>query len=195
MKNSKVKTELPIIPFQSQKKWRDWLSINHVKSDGVWLQLYKKNSGVKSINHAQALEEALCFGWIDGQARSYDEQSYLQKFTPRRERSTWSKRNTEIIEKLYNEGKMHASGIAEVEKAKADGRWANAYDSPSNMKIPEDFLTELANYPDALKFYNTLNKTNLYSISWRLQTAKKVETRQKRIRTIIEMLSQNKKFH
>jgi uncharacterized protein YdeI (YjbR/CyaY-like superfamily) len=195
MKNSKVKTELPIILFQSQKKWRDWLSINHVKSDGVWLQLYKKNSGVKSINHAQALEEALCFGWIDGQARSYDEQSYLQKFTPRRERSTWSKRNTEIIERLIQEEKMHAAGLAEVEKAKADGRWANAYDSPSNMKIPEDFLTKLANYPDALKFYNTLNKTNLYSISWRLQTAKKFETRQKRIRTIIEMLSQNKKFH
>lgn len=195
MKNPKVKTEFPIIPFQSQKKWRAWLSKNHTKVDGVWLQLYKKNSGIKSINHNQALEEALCFGWIDGQAKSNDEQSYLQKFTPRRKNSIWSKRNTEIIERLVQEEKIHPAGLNEVEKAKADGRWANAYNSPSNMKIPDDFLTQLSKNVKALKFFKTLNKTNIYAIGWRLETAKKLETRQRRIKTIIDMLEQNKKFH
>ena len=116
----KTQTEFPIIAFQSQKKWRDWLTKNHAAFDGVWLRLYKKNTDIKSINHDQALDEALCFGWIDGQAKSYDEQSYLQKFTPRRKGSTWSKRNTAKVEQLIKEGKMHSSGLAEVEKAKID---------------------------------------------------------------------------
>lgn len=195
MKTSNVKTDLPILPFQSQKKWKDWLFKNHSQSNGVWIQLYKKDSGVKSINHSQALEEALCFGWIDGQAKSYDEHSYLQKFTPRRQRSIWSKRNTEIIERLVQEDRLHPAGLAEMEKAKADGRWSNAYDSPSKMKIPDDFLAQLSKNNKALKFFNTLNKTNTYAIAWRLQTAKKPETRQRRIKTIIDMLEQNKKFH
>jgi len=191
----KVKTELPIIAFQSQKKWRAWLLKNYDSSSGAWLRLYKKDSGVKSINHDMALEEALCFGWIDGQAKSYDEQSYLQKFTPRRKGSIWSKRNTDNIERLIKERKMHPSGLAEVEKAKADGRWAKAYDSPANMKIPDDFLKELSKKPKAFKFFQTLNKTNTFAIAFRLQTAKKPETRLKRMKAIIEMLEQGKKFH
>lgn len=191
----KSQTEFPIIEFQSQNKWRQWLTKNHSKSDGAWLRLYKKDSGVKSINHDMALDEALCFGWIDGQAKSYDEQSYLQKFTPRRKRSIWSKRNTEKVEQLIKDGKMHSSGLAEIEAAKADGRWAQAYDSPANMKIPDYFIKELSKKPKALAFFKTLNKTNTFSITWRLQTAKKPETRERRMKSIIEMLEAGKKFH
>ena len=157
--------------------------------------MYKKDSGVKSINHDLALDEALCFGWIDGQAKSYDEKSYLQKFTPRRKRSIWSKRNTEKVQQLIDEGKMHSSGLAEIKAAKADSRWEKAYDSPANMKVPEDFLKELSQKPEALEFFNSLNKTNKFSIAYRIQTAKKQETRQKRIKAIIEMMEQNKKFY
>ncbi|MGE5798125.1 MAG: YdeI/OmpD-associated family protein [Ignavibacteria bacterium] len=192
---TKNPNEFPIIFFKSQKKWRTWLLKNYSESNGVWLRLYKKNSGMKSINYDQALEEALCFGWIDGQAKSYDEQSYLQKFTPRRRKSIWSKRNTEHVERLIKEGKMHPGGLAEIEKAKADGRWAHAYESPANTQIPDDFLKELSKKPRALKFFETLNKTNRYSIAWRLQTARKPETLQKRIAAIIDMMESGKKFH
>lgn len=191
----KTKTELPVIEIESPQKWREWLEKNHSSSNGVWLRIYKKNSNVKTINHDQGVDEALCFGWIDGQAKSYDEESYLQKFTPRRNGSIWSKINTEKAERFIKEGKMHAAGLAEVEKAKADGRWKKAYDSPANMKIPEDFLKEVSKNPAASVFFETLNKTNLYSIAWRLQTAKKPETRMKRMKAIIEMLGQKKKFH
>lgn len=193
---TKTKTQLElIIVFRTQNKWRNWLSKNHTSFNGAWLRLYKKESGIKSVNHDQALEETLCFGWIDGQLKSYDEKSFLQKFTPRRNGSIWSKRNTEIIERLIKEGKMHSSGLKEVEKAKADGRWMQAYNSPSNMNVPDDFLTELSKRPKAPAFFKTLNKANTYAIAWRLQTAKKTETRRKRMRTIIEMLDQNKKFY
>jgi uncharacterized protein YdeI (YjbR/CyaY-like superfamily) len=191
----KIKTELPIISLQSQIKWRGWLSKNYANSDGIWIRLFKKDSGIKSINHDQALEEALCFGWIDGQAKKYDEKSYLQKFTPRRKKSIWSKRNTKNIERLIEEGKMHPSGLAEVEKAKADGRWNNAYNSPSNSKIPDDFLKELSGNRKAFDHFNSLNKTNKFSIAWRLQTARKPETRQKRINAIIKILEAGNKFH
>jgi uncharacterized protein YdeI (YjbR/CyaY-like superfamily) len=189
------KSDLPILTFQSQKKWRAWLNKNNLKSDGIWLRVYKKNTGVKSLNHAQALDEALCFGWIDGQAKSYDELSYLQKFTPRRKGSVWSKRNTEHIERLIEEGKMQPAGLAEVKAAKADGRWARAYDSPANMQVPEDFLKALSKKPKALKFFKSLNKANQYSIAWRLQTAKRPETRDKRMKAILKMLEQGEKFH
>lgn len=192
---TKNPNEFPIIFFKSQKKWRTWLLKNYSESNGIWLRLYKKNSGMKSINYDQALEEALCFGWIDGQAKSYDEQSYLQKFTPRRKRSIWSKRNTEKVEQFIKEGKMHSSGLAETEAAKADGRWEKAYDSPANVQIPDDFLKELSKNPKALSFFNSLNRTNIFSIVWRLQTAKRAETRMKRMEAIIEMLELGKKFH
>jgi uncharacterized protein YdeI (YjbR/CyaY-like superfamily) len=191
----KSKKEPVILTFRTKKALRNWLNKNYAKSEGIWLRLYKKNSGIKSVNHAQALDEALCFGWIDGQGKSYDEHSYLQKFSPRRKGSLWSRRNTENIERLTKEGKMHSAGLAEVEAAKADGRWEKAYDSPANMQIPEDFLIAISKKPKALAFFKTLNKTNTYSIAWRLQTAKKPETREKRIKAIIDMLEKGRKFH
>ena len=162
---------------------------------GIWLRFYKKGSGIVSLNYAAALDEALCFGWIDGQSKSLDENSYLQKFTPRRARSIWSKRNIEHVARLIEEGKMNPSGLKEAEAAKTDGRWQKAYDSPANMEIPEDFLRELSKDKKAFAFYKTLNKANTYAIVWRLQTAKKPDTREKRMKAILEMLSRGEKFH
>lgn len=187
--------DLHIICFETGDEWRRWLEKNHHSQNGIWLRLYKKDSGIVSISHRIALDEALCYGWIDGQARKYDAVSYLQKFTPRRARSIWSKRNIEHIARLLQAGKMTPLGLKEVEAAKADGRWARAYDSPSNMTMPEDFLQELAKNKEASTFFETLNKTNRYAIAWRLQTAKKPETREKRKGVIIEMLSRGEKFH
>jgi uncharacterized protein YdeI (YjbR/CyaY-like superfamily) len=188
-------SEYPELFFETPAEWRDWLEINHTIEKGVWLRFYKKGSGIASLNYAGALDEALCFGWIDGQSKSLDENSYLQKFTPRRAKSIWSKRNIEHIARLIQEGKMKPSGLKEAEAAKTDGRWQKAYDSPANMTVPEDFLRELSKDKKAFVFFETLNKTNTYAIAWRLQTAKKQETRERRIKTIIEMLSRGEKFH
>jgi uncharacterized protein YdeI (YjbR/CyaY-like superfamily) len=187
--------EFPVLYFESQEEWRTWLEQNHNDVNGVWLKFYKKGSGIVSLNYAKALDEALCFGWIDGQTKSLDVSSYLQKFTPRRTRSIWSKRNIEHIARLTQEGKMDPSGLKEAESAKTDGRWQKAYDSPANMIIPQDFLSELSKDKNAFAFFKTLNKTNTYAIAWRLQTAKKPETREKRMKTILEMLSRGEKFH
>jgi len=189
------KTDFQIISFKSPKELADWLAENHSESDGILIRMFKKDSGIASITHAGALNEALCYGWIDGQAKKYDEESWLQKFTPRRAKSIWSKRNIDHINRLIEEGKMKAAGFGEVEKAKADGRWEQAYDSPANMEVPEDFLKELSRNKKAKTFFDTLNKTNIYSITWRLQTAKKPETREKRMKAIIGMLTEGKKFH
>jgi len=190
-----VKTDLPVVHFEKAEILDDWLEKNHMNSSGIWLRIFKKNSGILSINYDQALDEALCFGWIDGQVKSYDDKSYIQKFTPRRARSMWSKRNIEHVKRLENEGRMKPSGIKEAEAAKSDGRWDRSYDSPSNMTIPEDFLNELSKDPLSEGFFNNLNKSNKYAIAWRLQTAKKTETRTKRMKAILEMLAKGKKFH
>lgn len=193
---SKITTKsFPIKSFKSTKQWKEWLEKNHSKSDGIWLQLFKKDSGQKTITHAEALDEALCYGWIDGQVNSHDKKSWLQKFTPRRSKSIWSKKNTENVERLIQAGRMHKAGMAEIEAAKTDGRWNKAYDSPKNMNMPEDFLKELSKNKKARSFYESLNRANLYSIHWRLQTAKKPETRQKRMQMILEMLEREEKFH
>jgi len=189
------KNELEIISFKSQKEWKRWLSKNHSKSTGVWFRFFKKDSGIKHVNYAEALDEALCFGWIDGQAKKFDDKSWIQKFTPRRPASVWSKRNKDNIERLVKAGKMKPAGLKEVEKAKSDGRWENAYDSPKNMKVPEDFLKELSKNKKAKAFFETLNKTNTYSIAWRLQTSKKPETRIRRMTAILEMLKKGNKLH
>src|SRR6476659_5250750 len=133
---SKTANELPVVSFASSAEWRTWLTANHAQSKGVWLRFFKKDSGEKTVTYAEALEEALCYGWIDGQANKYDAQSYIQRFTPRRPKSIWSKRNTEKAECLIQEGKMKEAGMQQVELAKADGRWQKAYDSPGNMKVP-----------------------------------------------------------
>lgn len=159
------------------------------------MHFYKKATKIQSITYAEALDEALCFGWIDGQAKPFDEKSWLQRYTPRRPKSIWSKRNIKYIDRLTKEGRMQPSGLQQVEAAKADGRWAQAYDGPSTMEVPKDFLEELSKHKEAEAFFNTFNKTNKYAISWRLQTAKKPETRLRRMNTIIEMLKKGEKFH
>ena len=189
------KNELPVISFESPMEWEQWLEINHTNVNGIWLQFFKKGSSVPSVTYEQALDEALCYGWIDGQKKTYDERSYLIKFTPRRAKSIWSKKNIEHIARLHKQGKMKPRGIKEAELAKADGRWEQAYDSPSNMKMPDDFLQRLSKNKKAKAFFETLNKTNTYAIAWRLQTAKKPETREKRMQQLLEMMAQGKKIH
>jgi uncharacterized protein YdeI (YjbR/CyaY-like superfamily) len=185
----------PVIFFATQAEWEHWLEKHFEDIPGAWLKFAKKNSGITSLNYDDALQVALCFGWIDGQTKSVDETYYLQKFTKRRPKGMWSKRNIIFIEQLTKAGKMRASGLAEVAAAKSDGRWDQAYDSPSNMTIPADFQAELDKYPKAKAFYATLNKTNTYAILWRIQTAKKPETRQARIEKLIVMLNEGKKIH
>jgi uncharacterized protein YdeI (YjbR/CyaY-like superfamily) len=189
------KDTMPVIAFQSANEWRSWLSKNAQVSNGVWLQIYKINSNEKTVTYAEALEESLCYGWIDGQKKSFDKQSWLQKFCPRGPKSIWSKVNIAHIERLTKTGKMKPQGLKAVELAKADGRWEQAYDPPSKMTIPDDFIKELRKNKKAFEFYKTLNKSNLYAIAFRLQTAKKIETRKKRMDVILEMLGKGEKFH
>ena len=188
-------SDIPILIFENISSWEDWLEKHHRDSDGLWVQFAKKNSDVKSMTYEKALHAALCFGWIDSQAKKHNDTSYLRKFTPRRAKSIWSKNNIKHVEQLQKEGKMKPQGVKEVEDAKKDGRWQNAYDSPSSSSIPEDFLNELKKNKKAYEFFMTLTKTNLYAISWRLQTAKKPQTRMKRMSAILTMLSNSEKFH
>ena len=181
--------------FPSAPAFREWLASHHGQTDGIWLRFFKKTSGEKSLTYPEALDEALCYGWIDGQAKAYDERSWLQRFTPRRTASSWSKINTQHAERLIKAGRMTPAGLKQVEAAKADGRWSAAYDSPRNAAPPEDFLTELDKNKKAKAFFTTLNKANIYAIVYRLQTAKKPETRQKRLKMILGMLSRGEKFH
>jgi uncharacterized protein YdeI (YjbR/CyaY-like superfamily) len=181
--------------FQSASAFRNWLAKHHGRTDGVWVRIFKKNSGEKSLTHAEAVDQALCYGWIDGQAKSFDNQSWLQRFSPRRPPSGWSKINTQRAERLIKAGKMTPAGRKHVEAAKADGRWSAAYDSPRNASPPEDFLSELEKNKKAKAFFATLNRANVYSIVYRLQTAKKPETREKRLKMILGMLARGEKFH
>lgn len=183
------------MPFKSSVEFRHWLENNHAKSDGIWLHFFKKDSGVKSVTYAEALDQALCYGWIDGQAKPFDESSWLQRYTPRRPKSLWSKNNTLHVERLMKAGKMTPAGLDAVEKAKSDGRWKTAYSAFRNAAPPVDFLKALAKNKKAQEFFRTLNKTNVYSIVYRLETAKKPETRERRMKVILEMMEQGKKFH
>ena len=194
-KNKPGKEDQPIIPFASQQAWEQWLEQNHLEANGVWIQFYKKNSGIASVTYPEAVDSSLCYGWIDAQSKSIDELSYKQHFTPRRSKSIWSKRNIENIARLTEAGRMKPAGFKQVEAAQTDGRWQQAYDSPSNMTLPEDFAIELAKNERAFAFYNSLNKTNKYAIGWRIQTAKRPETKEKRMREILEMLERGEKFH
>jgi len=191
----KSEVNIPIVAFQSAKKWRTWLSRNSQVSKGVWLKIFKKDSKEQSITYAEALEESLCYGWIDGQKKSFNKQAWLQKFCPRGPKSIWSKINIAHIERLIKAGKMNSQGLRAVESAKKDGRWERAYDSPGKMVVPDDFIKELSKNKKALEFYKTLNRANMFSIAFRLQTAKKPETRQKRMEVILDMISKGQKFH
>ncbi len=182
------KAELPTVSFADQASWREWLEAEHATSNGVWIKMAKKVTGIASINRAQALDEALCYGWIDGQAKPIDEQYWLQKFTPRGKKSIWSKVNRDHIERLSAAGLMQPAGEAEVERAKADGRWDAAYDSPKNATIPDDFQVALDASPTAASFFATLKQSQRYSFLFRIQSAKKPETRSKRIQEFVAML-------
>jgi len=184
-----------MVTCRSPREWARWLADHHDTCGGVWLRFFKKMSNVPSISYAEALEEALCYGWIDGQVKKYDAQSYLQKFTPRGRRSTWSKLNVARATRLIEAGRMKPAGRREVEEARRDGRWTDAYDSPSQSKVPEDLAAALAKNKRARLFFDTLNKANRYAITWRLQTARKPETRNRRLKTIVAMLANRQAFH
>jgi uncharacterized protein YdeI (YjbR/CyaY-like superfamily) len=188
-------TEFPTLTFENVATLEQWMHENHQQANGAWIKIAKKASGITSVTHDEALDIALCFGWIDGQRKSLDESWFLQKFTPRRPRSLWSKRNIEKVTNLIAAGRMQESGIAEIELAKADGRWDAAYDSPKNMKVPEDFLEALKENDKASAFFDTLNKTNRFAIAWRLETARTPATRQRRLGVLIDMLERGEKFH
>jgi uncharacterized protein YdeI (YjbR/CyaY-like superfamily) len=191
----KTQNDLPILPFEDQTAWATWLDSNHDVSSGVWLKLAKKASGIQSVTYDQALEAALCYGWIDGQKKSYDESSWLQKFTPRSRKSIWSKINRQKAQALIETGQMKPAGLQEVERAKQDGRWDAAYDSQSRAAVPDDFQAALDANPKANAFFATLNSQNRYAILFRIQTAKKAETRAKRIQEFIQMLEKHEKLY
>jgi uncharacterized protein YdeI (YjbR/CyaY-like superfamily) len=190
-----MKPEYKTLTFDTAADWRKWLDEYHSTEEGVWLRFYKKASGIVKLNYAEALDQALCYGWIDGQVKRGDEQFYLQKFTPRRSKSMWSKRNIEHVDRLTKAGLMMPAGLAEVQKAKKNGLWEGAYDAPSQMTIPDYFEDELNKNPKAKAFFDTLNKANVYAIAWRLQTAKTDETRKRRLQKILSMLEAGEKLH
>ena len=173
--------------------WRAWLAVHHGDSDGVWLVTAKK--GVAGVSRDEALEEALCHGWIDGQARRRDDETYLQRYTPRRARSAWSQRNTKIVERLTAEGRMHAAGLAEVERAKGDGRWDAAYAGSATIQVPADLAEALEAEPKAQAMFETLNSRNRYSVLYRIETAKRPETRQRRIEKYVAMLARGETIY
>ena len=192
MKNA---DSLPIMSFETQQDWERWLTEHHTKTVGTWLKIAKKETGIPSVSYAEALESAICYGWIDGQKAPFDGMYWLQKFTPRRPKSIWSKVNCDKATALIAEGRMQPAGLQQVELAKADGRWDVAYESQSKITIPADFQRELDKNQKAMDFFSTLDSTNRYAILFRIQTAKKPETRSARIHKFIEMLAKNEKIH
>jgi uncharacterized protein YdeI (YjbR/CyaY-like superfamily) len=181
--------------FETAGDFADWLEVHHETEAELWLKIYKKGTGLTSINWQEAVIEALCWGWIDGIKKSLDAQAFLQRFTPRRKGSNWSQRNREHVERLLQEGRMKEPGLVHVRAAQANGAWDAAYAPSSELLMPADFITAVENNPKARVFYATLNKANLFAIATRLQTAKKPETRQNRFNKILLMLENNQKFH
>jgi uncharacterized protein YdeI (YjbR/CyaY-like superfamily) len=181
--------------FASRAEWDAWLAAEHEKSSGVWLKLAKKGSGIESVSQAEAVEAALCYGWIDGQAQSIDENYWLQRFTPRTARSKWSKRNRARAIQLIERGEMKPAGLREVERAKSDGRWHAAYDAPSTATVPDDLRVELQRNPEAREFFASLDSRNRYAILHRIQDAKRPETRARRIAKFVEMLNERQKLY
>src|SRR6266700_2123078 len=189
------KDNLPTIDFASQQTLETWLKEHQAEEKGVWLKIAKKESGIPSVSYAEALESALCYGWIDGQKASSDAQYWLQKFTPRRPKSLWSQRNCDLATALLASGRMQPEGRRQMERAKADGRWDAAYDSQSTSTVPDDFQRELDTNQKAKEFFTTLNSVNRYAILYRIQTAKTPATRSARISTFIAMLSDHQKLY
>ncbi|MGA2213936.1 MAG: YdeI/OmpD-associated family protein [Bryobacteraceae bacterium] len=186
---------LPVRLFKSRQEWAAWLKKNHRKSTGLWLRLARKDSRLRSVSYKDALEVALCHGWIDGQKRPESEEAWLQKFIARSSKSIWSKINREKALSLIASGEMSAAGLEAIENAKKNGRWEAAYDSPSGATIPSDFQAALDANRQAAAFFKTLDRANRYAVLWRIQTAKKRETRERKIRELIEMLQSEEKIH
>jgi len=189
-----VPDDLPILLFADPVALEEWLEANG-DADGLWLKIAKKGSEVSSVDYAEALEVAICFGWIDSQKRGLDEQFFLQRFTPRRPRGRWSQINREKAEALIEAGRMRQAGLAEVEAAKADGRWEDAYAGQRNAEVPADLQEELDARPAARAFFAELDSANRYAIVYRLGEAKRPETRQRRLQKFVEMLERGEKIH
>lgn len=188
--------DYPILPFDTEAAFEKWLEAHHTTEKGVWIKIYKKATGIATITHTQALDVALCYGWIDGQGKSYDEESYLQKFTPRGKRSIWSARNKQHVARLTEEKRMKQAGLAEVERAKEDGRWQQTYVTQSEAELPEDFVDALQKEPKHVQeFAASLNRANIFAIYFRLTMAKKPETRERRFQQLLQMLRDKKKLH
>ena len=187
--------DLPTLLFATPPDLEAWLEENHQQPDGFWLKIAKKGSGEQSVTYAEALELALCFGWIDSQKRGHDEKFFLQRFTPRRPRGRWSRINRDKVEELIAAGTMRPAGLAEVEAAKADGRWEAAYEGASTAKVPEDLQRELDANGPAREFFAGLDSNNRYAIVYRLNDAKKPETRERRLRKFVAMLERGEKIH
>ena len=185
---------LPTLSFETQQSWEDWLEEHHTDR-GIWLKIAKKAMGTPSISYAEALEGALCYGWIDGQKAAYDDQYWLQKFTPRRPKSIWSKVNCDKVTALLAADRMRPTGLQQMERAQADGRWEAAYHSQSKITVPPDLQSELDTNQQAQAFFDTLDSENGYAILFRIQTAKKPETRAARIQKFVAMLSQKQKIY
>jgi uncharacterized protein YdeI (YjbR/CyaY-like superfamily) len=187
--------DLPVVGFGTRAEWAAWLAAEHADSPGVWLKIARKDGGAESVSYSDALDVALCHGWIDGQKDRLDERFWLQRFTPRKPRSRWSKRNRERAEALIASGEMGAAGAAEIERARADGRWDAAYDSHSTATVPDDLQAELAGNAAAREFFATLDSANRYAILYRIQEARRPETRARRIAKYVAMLSEGRKIH
>lgn len=187
--------ELPVVLFETPEDWEAWLDENHAASPGLWVRIAKKGSGIRSVTYDQALDVALCYGWIDGQKKPYDETSWLQKFTRRGRKSLWSRINRGKAETLIESGRMRPPGLAEIERARQDGRWDTAYDSQARATVPDDLQAALDANPRAKEFFATLDRVNRYAILFRVQTARKPETRARRIEDFIRMLERHEKLH
>lgn len=186
--------EWPQLLCKNQKEWEDWLARNHDQSTGVSLQIAKKNGGLSSVSYAEALDSALCYGWIDSRKEALDEKSYIQRFGPRKKNGIWSQVNKDKVQRLIEEGRMKPSGMEAVEIAKKNGRWDAAYEPQSRVSLPEDLEAALAEHPQAKAFYETLNNQNKFAISFRIQNVKRAETRKRKIEEFIRMLANGEKL-
>jgi uncharacterized protein YdeI (YjbR/CyaY-like superfamily) len=194
-KTAKASDDYPVLSFERRGQFATWLASNHATAPGIWLRLMKKNSGTDSISYQEALALAIAWGWIDGQLKSFDDRSWLRKFSPRGARSSWSKINRDTALKLIAAGEMHPPGLEQVERAKRDGRWKAAYDSPRNATVPPDLAAALAHSPRAAAFFKTLEARNRYAVLYRVQAPKKAETRARKIRELVAMLERGEKIH
>lgn len=190
-----AKQDLPIVAFATRESWATWLANNHATASGLWLKIAKKDRGIETISYAEALDVALCYGWIDGQKAAFDDDYWLQRFTPRQPGSKWSKVNCAKVTTLIQTGEMQPAGLREIERAKADGRWDAAYEGQSTATVPEDLKLELEKNDQAREFFSTLDSRNRYAILYRIHDAKKPETRARRIAKYVAMLNDRKTLH